>query len=68
MDYRVSLLNDEDSLQEKAVKKHLVDAVNQQFNGSGLTIPSSLNDFAQHLVYIAKAIDRLQVPEYVGES
>lgn len=69
VDYRVSLLNDEDSLQEKAVKKHLVDAVNQQFNGSGLTIPSSLNDFAQQFgLYCEGKIDRLQVPEYVGES
>ena len=60
VDYRVSLLNDEDSLQEKAVKKHLVDAVNQQFNGSGLTIPSSLNDFAQQFgLYCEGKIDRL---------
>ncbi|WP_240541749.1 hypothetical protein [Bifidobacterium simiarum] len=51
----------------KDVKRYLVDSVNQQFNGTGLTIPSSLNDFAQQFgLYCEKKIDRLPVPEYVG--
>ncbi|TPF96374.1 CRISPR-associated protein Cas1 [Bifidobacterium sp. UTCIF-39] len=67
IDYAVAQLSATDSLEDRAVKKYLVDSVNQQFNGSGLTIPSSLNDFSQQFgLYCEKKIDRLPVPEYVG--
>lgn len=67
VDYEVSHLAETDRLTDPGVKGYLVDAVNQQFNGTGLTIPSSLNDFAQQYgLYCEKKLDRLPVPEYVG--
>lgn len=69
IDRLVADLHAEDVLSEKSVKKYLVDAVNQQLNGTGLTIPSSLNDFAQQYgLYCELRIDRLTVPEYTGNS
>lgn len=67
IDRRVAELGAEDSLSDKAVKRHLVEAVNQQLNGTGLTIPNSLNDFAQQYgLYCEGCIDRLPVSEYAG--
>ncbi|RIY20293.1 subtype II CRISPR-associated endonuclease Cas1, partial [Gardnerella vaginalis] len=40
VDYAVSKLSFSDTPNDKAVKKYLIDSVNQQFNGSGHTIPS----------------------------
>lgn len=67
IDRKVAELSVEDSLSDRSVKRRLVEAVNQQLNGTGLTIPSSLNDFAQQYgLYCEGKIDRLPVPEYVG--
>ena len=67
VDYAVTHLSDTDKLSDPEVKSYLVESVNQQFNGLGLTIPSSLNDFAQQYgLYCERKIDRLMVPEYTG--
>ncbi|KAB7789530.1 type II CRISPR-associated endonuclease Cas1 [Bifidobacterium leontopitheci] len=67
IDFHVSQLRADDSLSDRSVKRWLVEAVNQQLNGTGLTIPSSLNDFAQQYgLYCESRIDRLTVPEYTG--
>lgn len=67
IDCRVAGLSVDDSLLDRSVKRYLVEAVNQQMNGTGLTIPSSLNDFAQQYgLYCEGRIERLPVPEYVG--
>lgn len=67
IDRRVAVLKPTDSLEDRSVKRRLVDAVNQQFNGVGLTIPSSMNDFAQQYgLYCEGKLDRLTVPEYAG--
>ncbi len=67
IDRRVAELRADDALSDGGVKRRLVEAVNQQLNGAGLTIPSSLNDFAQQYgLYCEGRIDRLPVPEYAG--
>lgn len=67
IDYWVAQLEPEDRLSDRNVKKYLADSVNQQFDSSGLTIPSSINDFAQCFgLYCEKRIDSLAVPEYQG--
>ncbi|KFI54463.1 CRISPR-associated protein Cas1 [Bifidobacterium sp. UTCIF-37] len=67
IDRSVAELRAEDDLSDKSIKKYLVEAVNQQLNGTGLTIPSSLNDFAQQYgLYCEGRVDRLAVPEYAG--
>lgn len=67
IDHRVSELSEEDSLSERSVKQYLVESVNQQMDNTGLTIPSSLNDFAQQYgLYCEGRIDRLSVPEYTS--
>lgn len=67
IDYQVAKLNASDLLSDRSVKRRLVEVVNQQFNGIGLTIPSSLNDFAQQYgLYCEGKIDRLSVPEFTG--
>lgn len=69
IDRWVAGLNATASLSDKSVKQYLVEGVNRQFNGTGLTIPSSLNDFAQQYgLYCEGKIDKLPVPEYVGET
>lgn len=66
IDRHVAGLHADDALSDGGVKHRLVEAVNQQFNGIGLTIPSSLNDFAQQYgLYCERCIDRLPVPEYM---
>lgn len=68
IDRRVAELRAGDALSDGGVKRRLVEAVNQQLNGAGLTIPSSLNDFAQQYgLYCEGRIDRLPVPEYAGD-
>lgn len=68
IDYRVaSSLDSEDTVADRSTKKILVEASNQQFDSSGLTIPSALNDFAQQFgMYCEGRIDRLHVPTYGG--
>ncbi|KAB8293617.1 type II CRISPR-associated endonuclease Cas1 [Bifidobacterium avesanii] len=67
IDRQVAKLKASDSLEDRSVKRRLVEAVNQQFNEDGLTIPSSLNDFTrQYGLYCEGKIDRLPVPEYAG--
>lgn len=67
IDRQVAKLDASDSLDDRSVKRRLVEAVNQQLNGTGLTIPSSLNDFAQQYgLYCEGKLDRLPVPEYAG--
>lgn len=67
IDRHVAMLESSDLLEDRSVKRRLVEAVNQQFNGEGLTIPSFLNDFAQQYgLYCEGKIDRLTVPEYQG--
>ncbi len=68
IDFRVAQLSYQDSLSDKMVKKHLIEAVNRQFNGSGLTIPSAASDFAQtYAIYAEGKIDKLPVPQYVSD-
>lgn len=65
IDYQVAQLKPEDSVSDRPVKQALVMASNQSFDSSGLTIPSALNDFAQHYgMYCEGRIDRLCVPTY----
>ncbi len=67
IDYWVAQLEPEDGPSDKNVKRYLADSVNQQFDSSGLTIPSSISDFAQQFgLYCEKKIDALEVPEYRG--
>ncbi|NMM93812.1 type II CRISPR-associated endonuclease Cas1 [Bifidobacterium oedipodis] len=69
IDLAVSKLDEDDELSDREVKHYLVEAVNQQFNDIGLTIPSSLNDFAQQFgLYCEKRIDHLEVPLFEGKS
>lgn len=50
---------------EKATKEALVSAVNGKFSSNGLTVPSVLDDFAQHYgMYCEGQIDVLDVPEF----
>lgn len=67
IDYQVAQLKQNDTLEDKEVKRYLVDSVNQQFDDSGLTIPSALQDFAQQFgLYCEGIIDVLPVPTYRG--
>lgn len=50
----------------KQLKSILIDSVNQQFNGSGHTIPSALSDLAQSYgIYVEKDVEEFQVPQFV---
>lgn len=67
IDAKVAQLDSDAPVDDRETKKFLVDAVNAQFNDSGLTIPSSANDFAQQFgLYCEGDIDVLPVPTFGG--
>lgn len=67
IDVKVAQLSAGDSVSDKGVKRFLVDAVNAQFGESGLTIPSSLDSFAQQYgLYCEGKGDALLVPVFGG--
>lgn len=69
IDFAVAALGAEDRVSDKDVKRALVTASNQQFDDSGLTIPSSMNDFAQQFgMYCEGKIDRLKVPLFRSDG
>lgn len=69
VDVKIAQLSDNDSVSDKDVKRFLVDAVNAQFGESGLTIPSSLNSFAQQYgLYCEGKRDVLPVPVFGGDD
>lgn len=68
VDVKVARLSPAQQVADRDVKHYLVESVNRQFNGSGFTIPSVLNDFAQQYgMYAEGKIDKLQVPQFEEE-
>lgn len=68
VDYRVAQLSEEDSLSDKEVKHFLIEGINRQFNGEGLTIPSQINDFAQqYALYVENKIQKIEIPQYLKD-
>ncbi|WP_018143458.1 type II CRISPR-associated endonuclease Cas1 [Alloscardovia criceti] len=68
VDFMVSQLSETDSLIDKEVKQYLVQSINRQFNGEGLTIPSKINDFSQqYALYVEKKIDKIVIPQYMKD-
>ena len=68
IDVRVAQLGFQDSLEDKQTKKYIIESVNRQFNGTGLTIPSVINDFAQSYgMYAEEKIEKLPVPQFVRD-
>lgn len=68
VDVKVASLSPAEEIMDKEVKHFLVESVNRQFNGSGFTIPSVLNDFAQQYgLYAEGKLDKLPVPLFKEE-
>lgn len=69
VDRQVALMDvDEDGLSPQT-KKDLVNAVNTQFDKNGLTIPSSIDAFAQQFGIYCESKDRmLSVPVFGGDD
>lgn len=66
IDYAVAQLSVEDTPSDKAVKRYLIESVNQQFNGSGHTIPSAMDDLAQaYGMYAERNTEEFLVPQFI---
>ncbi|MDO4888575.1 MAG: type II CRISPR-associated endonuclease Cas1 [Actinomycetaceae bacterium] len=67
VDDAVVRLSAEASPDDRAIKRILVSAVEQPFNSKGHTLPTVLEQFAQHLgQYVEGSLDRLTVPQWNG--
>lgn len=65
VDVTVAMLPPDTAVNDKMIKQRLIESVNRQFNGSGLTIPSEMNDFSQQFaLYVENKVKRLEVPQY----
>ncbi len=68
VDVKVAELSEEDSLIDRETKQFLIESINRQFNGEGLTIPSKINDFAQqYALYVEDKIQQIAIPQYVKD-
>lgn len=66
VDVKVAQLPVDASLADRAVKGYLVESINRQFNGSGFTIPSVIEDFTQqYALYAEGKLDSIDIPQYV---